>query len=61
MWRDNRFPYVESEDEIQRNGDTIASIFAGLAVQFADEAGIEVPDEIRSQAFDFSVLTQLTE
>ncbi len=60
-WRDNRFPYVESDDEIDQRADTIASLFAGIAVQFADDAGIAVPEEIRNEAFDFSVLTETPE
>ncbi len=54
--RDNRFPYVESDDEIHQRGDTVVSLFAGIAVQFADDAGIEVSDEIRNAAFDFNTL-----
>ena len=34
----------------------MASIFAGLAVQFADDVGVDVPDEIRNVAFDFSAV-----
>ncbi len=59
--RDNRFPYVESEDELNQRADTIASLFAGICVQVADDAGIEVPEEIRNEAFDFSFLTDSSE
>ena len=56
-WRDNRFPYIPSEREIEQQGQIMASVFAGLAVQFADEQGVDIPAEIREHAFDFSDLT----
>lgn len=55
-WRDNRFPYVDSEEELTQRADSLSSMICGLMVKIADEKGIEVPPEIRDDAFDFSFL-----
>ena len=47
---DQRFPFIPSDQEMEEQGEMMIGILAGFMV----EEGLEVPEELRDIALDFS-------
>ena len=53
--KDDRFPYVPDDEELEQQARIFIGVMAGLTVRKAEEQGIEISQEIKDMAFNLGI------